>query len=55
MEDEMDMGDIRNAHKILFIYGLFNDAVSSSHYNIASNNGMSNELLIGMDMEGSGH
>jgi hypothetical protein len=37
----------------LFVYGLFNDAVSSSDY-IASNDGMINEYWIGKDMEGSG-
>jgi hypothetical protein len=37
----------------LFVYGLFNDAVSSSDY-IAWNDRMINERWIGKDVEGSG-
>jgi hypothetical protein len=36
-----------------FVCGLFNDAISSSHYT-ASNDRMINEWRIGKDMEGSG-
>jgi hypothetical protein len=36
----------------LFIYNLFNNAVSSSDY-IASNDRMTNEYRTGKDMEGS--
>jgi hypothetical protein len=37
----------------LFIYGLFNDAVSSSDY-AASNKRMISEYLIRTDIEGNG-